>query len=632
MRYWIDIEDRNGNKYGDGPIYTALYWEDTDPLDKAGTFTFAMPAGDPRRAIVKEKRIARCYTLVMGMPTELGAGIIDKITPRIDVVGNVTLEVSGDSLLRELANRSVGFLSLCDEEGNGVTDGIGQIMNCAPAGWSVDGSVGTREPAGTVYASFAGESALNALVKVANQKGEHFRLQSGRKIAWLGPATGSVSSGIRAIQDGDPIAIDANPNACIVQELTEEQDTYDICTRIYPFGSGIGDARLTLAACTRPVPAGFSLDKAANCLINNAAETKYGRIDKYLSFKDVSPISNTDADLESAANVLFDQASIYLTRHSTAEKFYTIKVLKLDKLVRPGQTIRVVFRRIIDNFEAYNIDRDLFILEAKNRIDNTGIRTTEIQVSTVDRYPENEQSFTVSQMDTGQSMESHPQLNANAYVVSYRESMDNSKPAVIDFWLGREVLNVIQVALRFRIDPLRSTVKSVAGNTTTSSSGGGGTQTSSGGGSSTVSSGSSLLQHQHFVPSAPPSWSYMNSQFHNHSVSVPSHSHSVDIPEHSHNVTPSINTQYGVYEASSAETLLEAHLVYQVNGGDAIGRAVDIGGGWYEIDITDLVSNGLNRRPLREANQLRISTAVGRMATITGQLVVRTTIQAIAVY
>ena len=634
MNYWIDIEDSNGNKFGAGALTTVMDWESTSSMDEVGKFSFSIPASDPRSSIIQPKRIVRCYTRVLQSIEEIGSGVIDKITPVTDEFSNTILKVEGSDLLRELTYRSVGFLELKDSEGNGVTNPISQIMGFAPSGWSIDTSVGTGEPASNVYASFAGETVLNALKKVAESKGEHFRLQKGRKIAWLGKNL--QSSNIRAVQGGNPIDIEGNDNVCIVQELQEEQDTYNVCTRLYPFGSGIGDARLTLASTTRTVPAGFILDKVNNCIINTKAEATYGRIDNYISFKEIAPISNTDLDLENASNSLFDQSLVYLLRHSEAEKFYKIKVLKLNKLLNVGEKIRVVFNENVDGYPAFSIDEELYILETTNLINNSGIRTSEISVATIDRFPEDESTLLLSQLTTASVFESHPQLNANAYVVPYRESMDNSKPAQIDFWLGNEVLNVNQVSLKFKIDPLRSTVKSVAGNSTTSSSGGGGGGTSSSGGGSTTTSAGSLGSHYHSI-TAPFYVNYTyytdsSNQYHTHQVSVPNHSHTFSMGTHSHSVTPSISTVYGLYEESTSNTLVEADLIYKVNHGDPMGRAVSIGDGWYELDVTSLVSNPQSFRPLQVKNLISISTNTAKTALITAQLVVRTVIQAIAVY
>jgi hypothetical protein len=80
--------------------------------------------------------------------------------------------------------------------------------------------------------------------------------------------------------------------------------------------------------------------------------------------------------------------------------------------------------------------------------------------------------------------------------------------------------------------------------------------------------------------------------------------------------TPSISTVYGLYKESSTKTLAEADLIYRVNSSDALGRATDSGDGWYELDITSLVCNGLNYRPLQQTNKITISTATTRPAPL----------------
>lgn len=626
--FWIDVENSSGVKYGDGALINVAYWKSANILDGVGAFEFEIPASDPRSSIVQPKRIVRCYTRIQNNIYEIGSGIIDKITPTIESIGSEKIKVTGDNILRELTYRSVGFLNLVDSSGNGVNNAVAQIMSYAPDGWTIDKSIGQGETISNVYGSFAGENILNSLVKIASNKGEHFRAGNGRSIIWLGDDL--LPSGIRAIQDGDPISIEQNDDACIVEKLEQETDTYDICTRIYPYGSGTGDSRLTLISTTIPVPAGYALDKAKNCIINTQAESEYGIIEKYVNFKQIAPVSNTSADLESASNALFEQSIVYLAKHSKAEQFYKLKINKLYKMVYPGQTIRVVFKKVIDGNTVFSIDKDLYILKTTTQIDSSGIKTTDLEVSTVDRYAESDLTNIISDLEQSSIFQTHPQLSANSYVDSFSDVIDSGKPANFNFWLGREVVNIQQCLLRFRIDPLRSTVKTVVGESSTSSAGGGGGGTSSSGGGNTYTSNSTLLGHQHFIPYGE-SWTYMNTQSHSHSVSIGSHNHSFSIGSHSHSVTPSVSVTYGVYEESTDKTLSETNLIYKVNNSDALGRAVSIGDGWYSLDITDLICTEGNYRPKQESNKITISTDVNKTCSITGKLLIRDTIQAIAV-
>lgn len=112
MQIWIDVENAAGTRYGEGPITTAGEWQNARRMDAAGTFSFEMPASDPRSNLLAHKRIVRCWGADEDGIQELGAGIIDTIEV---TGGDGRLRISGDDLLRELANRTVGDLALWEE-------------------------------------------------------------------------------------------------------------------------------------------------------------------------------------------------------------------------------------------------------------------------------------------------------------------------------------------------------------------------------------------------------------------------------------------------------------------------------------------------------------------------------------
>ena len=53
MNYWVDIENANGVRLGDGPILSAQAWTHTARLDRAGTFSFTMAAAIPPLLLVQ---------------------------------------------------------------------------------------------------------------------------------------------------------------------------------------------------------------------------------------------------------------------------------------------------------------------------------------------------------------------------------------------------------------------------------------------------------------------------------------------------------------------------------------------------------------------------------------------------
>jgi hypothetical protein len=112
-RIWIDVEDASGNVLGDGPITTATEWSFNPRLDEAGTFSFTMPPGDPRAALLANKRVVRCYLYEAGEIREVGAGIVDSVVT--DAREPTMLRVSGPDLLAELATRIIPELTVCEQ-------------------------------------------------------------------------------------------------------------------------------------------------------------------------------------------------------------------------------------------------------------------------------------------------------------------------------------------------------------------------------------------------------------------------------------------------------------------------------------------------------------------------------------
>lgn len=754
MRFWIDIEDSSGTKQGGGPITSATYWRSTKRLDRAGVFEFEMPAADARAATLAEKRIARCWGIVNGVLTELGAGIIDTIKVKPGQPSMVA--VRGDDLLRELTYRSVGFLDLVNEDNRtpdqfihfnapstytgltnalddntgtyvgvyitaddylyigdsepferidinvgagvnavtarlegeywngsawvsmqiedgtatgGVTlakDGtieierrsdwattavnsitaywvrlatsvsinsnvvdfvecdvettvlsetaLADIIALAPSGWSLDTTNGYGSTETAIYARFAGESVLTALVKVAEALGEHFHLGSGRSVVWT--RDDLTASGVRAVRVASPLAVEGRSEMALIVELEKSSDAYDLATRVYPFGAGQGETRLTLAASTDAAPSGYTISRTGNYIERDAAVSSYGRIERYVQWKEIAPLSNTDADVEAAANALQAQATEWLSRNSAPYASYRLKAAKLDAAVEPGETIRVVYNEYAAGYHAIAIDADLVVLEATTEIDKAGLRTTALQVSTVDRWPANDPTQIVGQLQQATIFQVHPQLGPNTYTTHYVLNLDaDTTGASIRFRLGREVVQVQEVALEFQIVPLVSTVKSAA--TVTSANGGGATVTSD---------GESSHEHTIYVEDDPlsgtvyPVYVKPNASGSEHWLVsdagstygvftgvTQSHVHDVVIANHTHSVTPTLN--YGVYEASVGVTFVLGDLEFQANGGGWLALAsyaIDLGDGWYRLDLTSLVSDGSTFRPLQIGNTLQI--------------------------
>ncbi len=623
--FWVDIEDATGARLGSGPL-RAHNFTLKKPLSAAGEFSFEVSIADPNRAVLQEKRTAICwYVDTLGVLRAFGGGIIDVIKIVVSEDGDLSYQVSGNDLGRELNYRSVGSLQLADESA-GVTNGPALIMASAPSGWALTGGT-TLQP---VYASFDGESVLNALIRCGEHISEHWRLGAGREVVWLGPQSSFQSCGVRAIQHiNDPVAAEGQENLAVISSLEEVRDAADVVTRIIPRGSGNGNAIVTLAAATEDPPAGYTLDKAGNFLRHDAAEALYGQIERVVDFKDLGPISNSDLDVQNAANMLLRASVAYLQKYSQPCQAFTLQLANANRLLESGTTMRVVYRKLMDGEPIYDLDGTFIITEVEQRIDENGVQTSAVQISNLDRQPMSDAEYLVNQAQSAKVFAAHPQLSASVDNIGFRDELDSSHAASFRFWLGLEYTTIQRTVLRFRVQPLRSTVKSSVaasggGSSQTSESGGGYSITSGGGGGVTVTGGvhghgnpynpNSLGEHSHVLSN------------HTHSVSAPSHTHDVNIPNHSHNVS----LTYGIFEESSANTLQIGDLAIKLNGGDDLSSNVaDIGNGWYELDFTQWLVNEIYR-PARENNEIEISTAAAKTGRVEAQLTIRGVVQAVA--
>jgi hypothetical protein len=610
QNFWVDIEDSSGARCGSGPLRAAGFTI-SKLLSASGEFSFDISGADANLAALAVKRVAICRYVEGGTVKVFGGGVIDKITAEI-TTGGLVYTVTGNDILRELTYRSVGSLAL-ESSGAGVTNGPSQVMALAPAGWTLTGGTTTTP----VYVGYDGESVLTALVGIGAKIGEHWRLGSGREIVWLGPASGFVSSGVRAVQHvNDPVAAEDADDIAVISSLEEEADATDLITRIIPRGSGTGSTILTLAAATDTAPAGYTLDKPNNFLKYDAGETAHGRIERVVDFKDIGPLTNTTVDVQSAANALLENGYQYLRLYGAAHKFYKLELASVNQILEPGTLLRVVYRQLVDGAVVYDLDNDFIILSVKQSLDPTGLHTTQVEVATIDRMPDSDGAYMASQVASSRILSVHQQLGPSVDTLTWRDELDDSYPASFRFWLGSEYTTIRQAMLRFKIQPLRSTVKSVGATSTTTSSGGAGTWTAT----DEISWGSDNT-------SVPLPFSELE---HHHAIGATMHSHPVDIPSHTHDVTAAIVATYGIFAESGGNTLVIGNLVITLNGGaDLASSVVDIGNGWYALDISAGLVDAIFR-PVQENNEIVISTGTAKTARLEAQLTISGVVQAVS--
>ncbi len=260
-----------------------------------------------------------------------------------------------------------------------VSDGLARIMAMAPDGWSLDpaGHYATQTP---VYMQFSGESVLTALVMLAEQTGEHFLLSpSARRVWWIGKD--QEASGLRAVQAEEPI-----DETMLITGLSRTSDSYDLCTRIYAHGGGVGSGRLSMEYTSRSEP-GYTLGPAGAYLEADAALATYGRIDSREDYPDIAPTDVSTTQVQNAANTLYDRVFNRLRKLCELQYAFSLTVVPGKYLVWPGQTIVVDYHEWVEGFHAVDISEELWVLEVSQTITESGVQTVSFTVATIDYMP-----------------------------------------------------------------------------------------------------------------------------------------------------------------------------------------------------------------------------------------------------
>lgn len=296
-----------------------------------------------------------------------------------------------------------------------VSTDIESIMDEAPAGWSLDTSNWHGSTANGSYLQFTEETVLAALIKTADMSGEHFRIV-GREVEWM--RTDTPSSGIRCVGPGfDAAAVAGNELVALIVpgSFREVEDAYDIASRIYPFGSGNGGARLTLHDCSITPPAGYTLNTTENYLEKDSVTPEIHRV---ATFTNIQSIGYSADARESGSNQLYYAAKALLDSLTEAPKFYEFELQNLHEEVLPGETVQVVYRDVVDGYVMIDVDEELVVLGSAVRIDANGLSTVALSVATVTRQPATDEDLMAQQIGELQDAQAYPQPIGESQVIS----------------------------------------------------------------------------------------------------------------------------------------------------------------------------------------------------------------------
>lgn len=278
--------------------------------------------------------------------------------------------------------------------------------------WSFDTSpshgTGYNTTADTLYHQFSWETVLAALYWVSKQTGEHFRYGGAQTIVWMRSAT--TASGIRADKESDPLAAEDEDGICHIESLRQVEDSYDVITRIYPFGAGMGASRVDLSLATMSMPADYTLDTVNNCIIYEPSGTEPSpSVEGVKNWPDIRAAEARDGKSEEASNALAQRALQHLQEHISTNKAYTLQLVGLKGRLYPLDTIHVTYQAYRDGEQPIDIDDDLVVLSATTRVDARGVRTVRITAAESAAWPQTDAGAEADAMQQMQSSYAHGQ-------------------------------------------------------------------------------------------------------------------------------------------------------------------------------------------------------------------------------
>lgn len=629
-------------RQGAGPVATCLELSTVRRLNGAGEFQAVFPDNDPDTLRLGVK--TTCVDFLVDGRAHF-RGIVERKAMALNESGERLLTVSGRDMLGELAETAlVSFEVGTPTPTTNIVNGLFVSVTARDgavvwSGRSIAGSINPQTERAVVL-SAAGETALGILVKTAEHIGESFRCfrDGQRRLTWLGSLT--PSSGVRAVgYAGEPTEGLDNPNLCYIQQFGVETDGYELLTRITPYGSGQGAARMTIYNHTATQPAGYST--ILREIVHLGREAELGKkISKCVQFKDIRPLSGTDTDAEiaNAKNQLYYAGVEYLKRaiDPDAVTTYRLSVSHVPDSLDVGTTIKVIYQD-----DVYKINANLVVMEIRSRYGAGGAESYELVVSPIVRKPVSDGNLIADGLEESRIFSAHPQWNVNGDTTSYRVYVGSDQTqgkAEMRFWFGREVMQLEKALLRFTVAQLVSTATTVSAETMTS--GPSSETTTSSGGATTETSNPDNAYHGHEFGLASGTVGnpvYYNSGIgglvtsgggtvavdttnatHDHDVDIPSHTHGM---AHTHTVVADISTSYGIFRAALIDTYAIGELEYSLNGGawTALNTATVKGGGWYELDLTAGLYDA-NFRPINEANIIEIRRTAAAAANKSAML------------
>ncbi|TXH53846.1 MAG: hypothetical protein E6Q97_12165 [Desulfurellales bacterium] len=450
-RVWAEVFSPAGEKLGSGHIQLAGV-SVTRLLDGAGTVTVDVPGMNLRaRSLLTAQRRVLVYQGEPGAaPRLVGQGIVGKAGKGQSPSG-WSLDIDGPDLLAELKD----YNTLFNRQYNNVPleDVITELA--ALAGWSAE-----VEPSDvTVVARFDWVSVLKALQTIQKNNGLHLRLGDDERTLEFGAFGQDAGITVKNVETGGATSDDI----AIIESIRVVEDSEKIFNMIFPVGSGEGEATVTLAKSTRPwVRSMAGADGRTIYYVSDEDSiAAYGVKQKPAQYKDIAPLTNSEASKIEAANALADATLADLAWNSQPQRTYSVTLRKCRRTLKPGDTVRLMYSgpmrfddgHLIRELPDERIDARFYITKVMERLTPTS-STVSLEISNIDRGRQDAAAAVMEAVERIEQRNLKPQRIQQTMVFHYKDHYSDLSNSTSEWEIPiTENLfsEVISVKLRIRL-------------------------------------------------------------------------------------------------------------------------------------------------------------------------------------
>lgn len=457
-RLWAEVYDPSGTFLGQ--VNDIVNADSGEFLDGVGSFSMLLTGTveEDFTLLVAGNRVV-IYIQEFDGPRLFGGGIVRSVKVS-DGASGVQMMVSGPDFLDELTRKSV---LLGRSFNNATLDTVfGSLIGLVP-GWTAT----TLESLGNMSGRFDGASVLNALIRIVQENGIHFRLGDTNTDLEYGAFGNSNGLILRNPPGSVTEEIDDNDDILFVTSISQDTDSDKVVDWIIPLGAGEGSAGWTLRYSTRTAPYPIQTmtgpDGSTLYYLTNAASPAAAS-QRVVTFKEIGPIANSDSAKILASNALYDAAVAWLQRNSVPLTTYTVSCAKNRVNVKPGDMIRLTYKGRVTTsnkkwFNRIDVDEDFWVMKVTEKATSGGT-SLQLTISSVDRYKQDTTQMIVGALEsinaTKVAVQSFPFMSerSSSDFVGYDWQALTKRPAIFSIKVDEKITDIVQVAIRFKSRPL----------------------------------------------------------------------------------------------------------------------------------------------------------------------------------